>query len=117
MVDWPVEDRAAAFAVEFAVCRAAGGIAEEGSVVLESGGGNSRLLSLLAPAVLVVLEAGTICGDLLDLMDSLSAREAGGLPASMTILTGPSKTSDIEKTLVTGVHGPGQVFVAVVQDA
>jgi L-lactate dehydrogenase complex protein LldG len=38
------------------------------------------------------------------------------LPSMITLATGPSRTADIEKTLVVGVHGPGEVFVFLVED-
>jgi L-lactate dehydrogenase complex protein LldG len=53
--------------------------------------------------------------DIKDGLDLLKKKYPGGLPSSITFASGPSRTADIEKTLVTGVHGPKEVFCFLVQ--
>lgn len=87
-------------------------IAETGSVVLGSRPDAPRSVSLLPPVHIVVAESGRILPDLFDLFVALG----GGvpdLPTGLTLITGPSKTGDIELRLVTGVHGPGEVHVVL----
>jgi L-lactate dehydrogenase complex protein LldG len=50
-----------------------------------------------------------------DLLDLFAASTPGGLPANLTLISGPSKTADIEGILITGVHGPGAVHVILVR--
>lgn len=85
-------------------------LAETGSVVIRSRPEQPRSLSLLPPVHIVVATARQMLPDLFDLF-AISA----GPPAGLTIITGPSKTGDIEGQLVTGVHGPGQLHVIVIQ--
>lgn len=85
-------------------------IAETGSMVLCSKPGQARSLSLLPPIHVAIAES---CQILPDLFDLFTPGRVDPQPANVTIITGPSKTGDIELKLVTGVHGPGQVHVIV----
>jgi L-lactate utilization protein LutC len=86
-------------------------IAETGSIVLCSRPGQARSLSLLPPVHIAVAERGQILPDLFDLF---TPGRVDSQPANVTLITGPSKTGDIELKLVTGVHGPGEVHVVIV---
>ena len=87
-------------------------VAETGSVVLVSRPDAPRSFSLLPPVHIVVAECGRILPDLFDLFAALEG-DKDALPAGLTVITGPSKTGDIELRLVTGVHGPGEVHVVL----
>jgi L-lactate dehydrogenase complex protein LldG len=102
-------DRESFFAADVGITGVEHLIAETGSVVLASRPGQPRSLSLLPPVHIAVAHRDQILPDLFDLF-------AGGpeLPSNLAIVTGPSKTGDIELRLVTGVHGPGEVHVVVV---
>jgi L-lactate utilization protein LutC len=88
-------------------------IAETGSVILTSRLEQPRTLSLLPPIHVAVAERRQILPDLFDLFAALGAK-LEELPACVSIITGPSKTGDIELRLVTGVHGPGEVHVVLI---
>ncbi|MCS6977966.1 MAG: lactate utilization protein [Gemmatales bacterium] len=88
-------------------------IAETGSVVLVSRPEQPRSISLLPRVHIVLAGSDQILADLYDLFDASSPEN---LTANLTIITGPSKTGDIELKLVTGVHGPEQVHVIVVSE-
>ncbi len=87
-------------------------VAETGSLVIDGSRAHGRGLSLVPPAHFAVVESKNLVPDLVDLFDQLS-RDAQ--PANSVIITGPSKTADIEMNLVTGVHGPGVVHVFMVK--
>ena len=84
------------------------GIAETGTILFRSGRRRSRLLFALPPCRLTLLSAGSIVHNLSEATDSGLRVEESAL---LTWATGPSRTADIEKRLVTGVHGPGTWFV------
>jgi L-lactate dehydrogenase complex protein LldG len=86
-------------------------IAETGSLVVDSGPDEPRSLSLLPPVHVTVAGRGQLLSDLFDLF---GPDAPGGMPSCRTIITGPSKTGDIELRLVTGVHGPGAVHVVLI---
>jgi len=88
-------------------------IAETGSLVLTSRPEQPRSLSLLPPMHIAVAERRQILPDLFDLF-AASGVKPEQAPACVTIITGPSKTGDIELRLVTGVHGPGEVHVVLI---
>jgi L-lactate utilization protein LutC len=88
-------------------------IAETGSVILASRPAQPRSLSLLPPIHVAVAERRQVLPDLFDLF-ALLGKDADELPACLSIITGPSKTGDIELRLVTGVHGPGEIHVVLV---
>jgi L-lactate utilization protein LutC len=91
-------------------------IAETGSVVLASRREQPRSLSLLPPIHIAVAQRRQLLPDLFDLFSAGGAR-AEDLPACWSIITGPSKTGDIELRLVTGVHGPGEIHVVLISEA
>ncbi len=107
------ENRSTLFQAELGISGVDYLIAETGSVVLESRPKQPRLLSLLPPLHIAVAERRQILPDLFDLFAVLG-NDLDGLPANLSIITGPSKTGDIELRLVTGVHGPGEVQVILI---
>lgn len=84
-------------------------IAETPSLFLSSGGHRRRLASLAPPVHIAVLRAEQIVPDLLD----WGAAHAGEMPASETLVSGPSKTGDIELVMVLGVHGPKEEHIII----
>jgi L-lactate dehydrogenase complex protein LldG len=89
-------------------------IAETGTLVYASDADHGRGLMLVPPIHLAVVRTRDIIPDMLDYMRQMGAANPAELPASQTLITGPSKTADIEGVLVTGVHGPGAVHVLLV---
>lgn len=94
--------------VEVSAGSAEVGIAETGTILFRSGRRRSRLLFALPPCRLTLLSAGSIVHNLSEATDSGLRVEESAL---LTWATGPSRTADIEKRLVIGVHGPGTWFV------
>jgi L-lactate dehydrogenase complex protein LldG len=86
-------------------------IAETGSVVTMTEPAQSRSVSLLPPVHIAVAERKQLLPDLFDLFARLQPET---MPSCVTLITGPSKTGDIELRLVTGVHGPGEVHVVLI---
>lgn len=84
------------------------GIAETGTVVHEVTAGTGRLLSILPPAHLVLLSERDLLMNQAELFASMDLERCG---SAVTLVTGPSRTADIEKTLVVGVHGARRLFV------
>jgi L-lactate dehydrogenase complex protein LldG len=90
-------------------------IAETGSIALLTQPSEPRSLSLLPPIHIAVAETSQLLPDLFDLFEpALWQQRPGGVPSCLSLITGPSKTGDIELRLVTGVHGPGEVHVVLV---
>jgi L-lactate dehydrogenase complex protein LldG len=87
-------------------------VAETGSLVVRPSASQGRGLSLAPRVHVAVVEKGQIVADLVDLFAKLATEETTG---SVSLITGPSKTSDIEMNLVVGVHGPMQVRVFLVR--
>ncbi|MFT3746520.1 MAG: lactate utilization protein [Pyrinomonadaceae bacterium] len=87
-------------------------IAETGTLVLEAEKEDHRLISLVPPVHICLLEASRIrqtLGEVLELAGS-------NLGHTITFVTGASRTSDIELTLAIGVHGPGELHVIILAD-
>ncbi|MDE2005453.1 MAG: LUD domain-containing protein [Rhodospirillales bacterium] len=89
------------------------GIAETGTLMLPSGPDRPTTLNLLAVAAIVVLDAGRIVGAYEEAWDLLRA-EAGGMPRNVMLVTGPSRSADIEQALELGAHGPRKLHVVLV---
>lgn len=91
-------------------------IAETGTVVVTSRPNEPRTFSLLPPVHIAIAERSQLLPDLFDLFDLFSPAPTPGKafpPSCLSLITGPSKTGDIELKLVTGVHGPGEVHVII----
>jgi len=101
----PADPRDAALGVS----RAWAGAATTGSLVLHSGEG--RRVQLLPPVHLVWIDRGALYPGLDEAL--AAARGEGGLPSALALHSGPSKSADIGRIVVTGVHGPGRVIAAV----
>jgi L-lactate dehydrogenase complex protein LldG len=106
-------DRGEFFTADVGISGVAALIAETGSLVVESATGEPRSLSLLPPVHIAVANREQLLADLFDLFEARRPAPAA-LPSALTLITGPSKTGDIELRLVTGVHGPGVVHVVLI---
>ena len=104
--------RDALFACDAGVTTAQWGIADTGTLVLESAREQSRLLSLVPPIHVALLSTRCICDSLREALGRVSVASH-----AITFITGPSRTSDIELTLVVGVHGPQTVHVLLMEEA
>lgn len=90
-------------------------VAETGTCVVWATKGASRLVSLLPPVYVAVVERGQVLPSLDELFTlEREALRAGRSRGYSTLITGPSRSGDIEQTLVTGVHGPGEVHMLLV---
>ena len=91
-------------------------IAETGTLVYAATAEQTRSVTLLPAVHLAIVDSSHILPDLLDLPANLAERSVEGvLPRNVALVTGPSKTGDIELRLTTGVHGPGEVHVLIWQ--
>lgn len=86
-------------------------IAETGTLVCASGPSRGRGLSLVPPVHIAIVRRSDVIADLVDLRPDPAA-----LPSSLVLITGPSKTADIEGILITGVHGPRAVHIVLIED-
>jgi L-lactate dehydrogenase complex protein LldG len=89
-------------------------IARTGSIVLSSAQQSGRTVSVYAPVHICVAYASQLVYDISDGLGTLRDGYAQKFPSMVTLATGPSRTADIEKTLVVGVHGPKEVFCFLV---
>jgi L-lactate dehydrogenase complex protein LldG len=89
-------------------------LADTGTLVLLGGSGRARSASLLPPVHVAMLKKERVIHGLDDLFVLVGEPGNGSLPSTITFVTGPSRTADIELTLVVGVHGPHHVHVILV---
>ncbi len=90
-------------------------VARTGTMVLSAGQTMGRTASVYAPTHICVAYSHQLVPDVGDAIALLQQRYPGGLPSMISFASGPSRTADIEKTLVTGVHGPREVFCFLVE--
>jgi L-lactate dehydrogenase complex protein LldG len=120
--------RAAILAANLGMAAADWAVAETGSLAVAAGAGQERSVTLLPPVLISVVDGSRIVPDLFDLFAKLQPSEAAPdalvgqypryeLPSNLALITGPSKTGDIELQLTTGVHGPGEWHVIVIRQA
>jgi L-lactate dehydrogenase complex protein LldG len=91
------------------VSRAQYALADTGSVVLAASSDEARAASLLPGVHVTLVHESSILGGLEELFEAVGE----DLPSSLAIVTGPSRSADIEQKLTVGVHGPGEVHVVI----
>ncbi len=89
-------------------------IARTGSMVLSSAQQSGRTISVYAPIHICIAYAKQLVYDIEDGLQKLRQEHGQQFPSLVTLATGPSRTADIEKTLVVGVHGPKEVYCFLV---
>lgn len=89
-------------------------VARTGTIVLSSASPSGRTVSVYTPIHLCVAYTDQLVYDIRDALLRLKEKYHQQLPSLMTFASGPSRTADIEKTLVVGVHGPKQVYLFLV---
>ncbi|WP_373088165.1 lactate utilization protein C [Sneathiella sp.] len=93
------------------------GIAETGTLCLASGPETPSTLNFLPENHIVILKASQITGTLEDSWDRLRKTYGeGNLPRTVNFISGPSRTGDIEQTLIMGAHGPRRLHIVIVDD-
>jgi len=98
-----------------AVSHAFGAVAESGTLMLISGPDNPTTLNFLPDSHIVVLDAKDVAGDYETLWRRLREKFGDGtMPRTINLITGPSRSADIEQTLILGAHGPRRLHVMVV---
>ena len=91
-------------------------IARLGSVMVSSGQMAGRRIFVYPDIHIVIAHASQLVPDLRDALVKLRKKYERRMPSMVTVITGPSRTADIEKTLVVGVHGPKEVYCFLVED-
>ncbi len=99
---------------EVSVTAAFAGIAETGTLLLHSGPASPTTLNFLPENHIVVLRASQIVGAYEDAWHLL--RAAGGMSRAVNLITGPSRTGDIEQTIMLGAHGPRRLHIVLLDD-
>jgi L-lactate dehydrogenase complex protein LldG len=91
-------------------------IARTGSIVMSTSQ-TGRTVSVYAPVHICIAFTNQLVYDIKEALQLLKNKYEGNIPSSITFATGPSRTADIEKTLVVGVHGPKEVYLFLVDKA
>lgn len=92
-------------------------VARTGSMVLSSTQVSGRTTSVYAPVHICIAYNSQLVYDVKDALEFMKEKYKAGFPSFITFATGPSRTADIEKTLVTGVHGPKEVFCFLLEES
>jgi L-lactate dehydrogenase complex protein LldG len=89
-------------------------VARTGSIVMSAAQTSGRTTSVYAPIHICIAFTSQLVYDVKDALTLLKEKYSNQLPSLITFATGPSRTADIEKTLVVGVHGPKEVYCFLV---
>ncbi|MFY7840816.1 MAG: LutC/YkgG family protein [Lacibacter sp.] len=99
--------------VSFTTCELL--VSRTGTMVLSTANESGRTTSVYAPVHVCIAYTSQMVYDLKDALQALREKYGNQLPSFISFATGPSRTADIEKTLVVGVHGPKEVFVFLIE--
>ncbi len=91
-------------------------IARFGSVLVSSGLDSGRRMFVFPESHIVIAYTSQVVVELREALVGMRKRYRERFPSQMTVITGPSRTADIEKTLVMGAHGPRELYVFVIDD-
>jgi len=89
-------------------------VARTGTIVMSAAEQSGRTVSVYAPVHICIAYSNQLVYDIKDALVHLKEKYNNKIPSLITFATGPSRTADIEKTLVTGVHGPKEVYCFLV---
>jgi L-lactate dehydrogenase complex protein LldG len=92
-------------------------IARLGSIMISSGQISGRKLNVFPEIHVVVAFSSQLVPDLKQALAGIKQRYVQRMPSLISVITGPSRTADIEKTLVMGAHGPRELFVFLLDDS
>jgi len=90
-------------------------VARTGTIVMSAAQQSGRTVSVYAPIHVCIAYTNQLVYDVKDALQQIKEKYSGNIPSLITFATGPSRTADIEKTLVTGVHGPKEVYCFLVE--
>src|SRR4030095_13309198 len=90
-------------------------VARTGSIVMSAAQPGGRTTSVYAPIHICIAFTNQLVYDLKDALQFVKDKYGDNFPSLITFATGPSRTADIEKTLVVGVHGPKEVYLFLVE--
>jgi L-lactate dehydrogenase complex protein LldG len=90
-------------------------VARTGTIVMSAAQQSGRTVSVYAPVHICIAYTNQLVYDIKDALQLMKEKYAGNIPSLITFASGPSRTADIEKTLVTGVHGPKEVYCFLVE--
>jgi L-lactate dehydrogenase complex protein LldG len=90
-------------------------VARTGTIVMSAAQQSGRTVSVYAPVHICIAYTSQLVYDIKDALQTLKEKYSGNIPSLITFASGPSRTADIEKTLVTGVHGPKEVYCFLVE--
>jgi len=85
-------------------------VARTGTIVMSTAQESGRTTSVYAPVHICIAFTDQVVFDVKDALETITERYSENIPSLITFASGPSRTADIEKTLVTGVHGPKEVY-------
>jgi len=115
-LDWKgleIEHRPAAIEDVLGISRAVAGIAETGTLVFASGKSNPPSLNFVPEYSIAIIREEELVDTSEEVWEILRERET--FPATINMVTGPSRTGDIEQTLFLGAHGPRELHVVIVK--
>jgi L-lactate dehydrogenase complex protein LldG len=90
-------------------------VARTGTIVMSSAQASGRTTSVYAPIHVCIAFTSQLVYELKDALQAAKDKYGNNLPSLITFATGPSRTADIEKTLVVGVHGPKEVYLFLIE--
>ncbi len=115
--DVPFDNGQQAFdEVEVAITRCEYLGARTGSVLVSSAHDSGRRIYAYAPVHIVVAFTSQVCRNNTEAIEKLMEKYGDDLPSFFSFITGPSRTADIEKTLIMGAHGPRELYVFLMND-
>lgn len=91
-------------------------IARTGSLILSSAIPGGRTASVYAPIHICIAYSSQLVWGIKEGIEFITSKYGTEIPSSLSLATGPSRTADIEKTLVVGIHGPGETYVFLIDD-
>ncbi len=89
-------------------------VARTGAIVMSSAQQSGRTVSAYAPVHICIAYVNQLVFDTRDALKELKGKYGNNMPSFITFAAGPSRTADIEKTLVVGVHGPKEVYLFLI---